>query len=218
MSEQVPVDQTTSAIAPEKRDEVVEVADKPVEAPASTVANTEQTAANEEPSSIHAKQEEPVKDVVAATTATTEPEVANPEATKPDEPKVEKPAYLSKNPALSELFDRLPTILGNTGHNEMWGVTLKDSNDIPTVNVLIKYLRANEGNAKAAETQLTKALQWRKEVNPLALAESARFSTVKYGGLGYLTTFEENGRPLVFTWNIYGAVKDITATFSDTDE
>ncbi|KAJ5146179.1 uncharacterized protein N7515_000743 [Penicillium bovifimosum] len=207
MSEQVPVDQTAAAIAPEKRDGV-EVADKPVEAPAAIVASIEPTAATEEP----------VKDVVAAPTATTEPEVAKPEAAKPDEPKVEKPAYLSKTPALAELFDRLPTILAQTGHNEMWGVNLKDSNDIPTVNVLIKFLRANECNAQAAETQLTKALQWRKEVNPLALAESARFSTAKYGGLGYLTTFEENGRPLVFTWNIYGAVKDITATFSDTDE
>ncbi|KAJ5562734.1 hypothetical protein N7461_001495 [Penicillium sp. DV-2018c] len=213
MTTQVPVDQATSAIAPEKRDGVVEVVDKPVEASASIVANTEQTAA----------EGEPVKDAVAATTATTEPEVANPgatnlEAPKPDEPKVEKPVYLTKNPALVELFDRLPTILANTNHNEMWGVNLKDSNDIPTVNVLIKFLRANEGNAKEAENQLTKALQWRKEVNPLKLAETATFSTAKYGGLGYLTTFEENGRPLVFTWNIYGAVKDITATFSDTDE
>ncbi|KAJ5795003.1 hypothetical protein N7457_001602 [Penicillium paradoxum] len=213
MSDQTPVDQIPSAVVPEKREESVEVADKPVETPATTTENTESTAAKEEPASTPVKTEESVKDDTTTTAATTEPEVAAPE-----EPKVEKPAYLSQNPALGELFDRLPTIIGDTGHNEMWGITLKDSDDIPTVNVLIKFLRANEGNAKAAESQLTKALQWRKDVNPLGLVESAKYSAAKYGGLGYLTTYEENGRPLVFTWNIYGAVKDITATFSNTDE
>jgi hypothetical protein len=84
--------------------------------------------------------------------------------------------------------------------------------------VLIKFLRANEGNAKAAEDQLSKALKWRKDVNPLALAESGKYSATKYGGLGYFTTYEENGRPLVFTWNIYGAVKDANATFANSDE
>lgn len=210
-------DQNPSAV-PEKR-EPVEATDKPVETPAETpepaTENTDQTAA--EPASAPVKNEDPAKDAAAAPAATTEPEATKTEATKP-EPKVEKPAYLTKNPALSELFDRLPTILGNVGHSEMWGITLKESDDIPTVNVLIKFLRANEGNAKAAESQLTKALQWRKEVNPSALAESAKYSAAKYGGLGYLTTYEEDGRPLVFTWNIYGAVKDIATTFSNTDE
>ncbi|CAG8899807.1 unnamed protein product [Penicillium egyptiacum] len=199
------------APVPEKREETVEAVDKP-ETLATVAENTEQTAAKDEPASAPVKEEVPANDATAAT-ATTESEAA-----KTEEPKVEKPAYLSKNPALGELFNRLPTILGDIGHTEMWGVPLKDSDDIPTVNVLIKFLRANEGNAKAAETQLTKALQWRKDVNPLALAESAKYSAAKFGGLGYLTTYEENGRPLVFTWNIYGAVKDISATFADTDE
>ncbi|KAJ5958433.1 uncharacterized protein N7479_005583 [Penicillium vulpinum] len=212
----MPADQNApvALVAPvvtEKR-ETVEAVDKPVETPATTTESTEQTVAKDESTSAPV-EEVAATDDAAATTATAESEAA-----KPEEPKVEKPAYLSKNPALSELFGRLPTILENTGHTEMWGVPLKDSDDIPTVNVLIKFLRANEGNAKAAETQLSSALQWRKEVNPLALAESAKYSAAKFGGLGYLTTYEENGRPLVFTWNIYGAVKDITATFSNTDE
>jgi len=198
---------------PEKPEETVEVVDKPVETPVTAAENTEQTAAKDEPASDLVKEGVASNEATVATTAITESEAA-----KPEEPKVEKPAYLSKNPALSELFNRLPTILGNIGHTEMWGVPLKDSDDIPTVNVLIKFLRANEGNAKAAETQLSKALQWRKDVNPLALAESAKYSAAKFEGLGYLTTYEENGRPLVFTWNIYGAVKDISATFADTDE
>lgn len=141
-----------------------------------------------------------------------------PEAAKPEEQKPQKPAYVTKIPSLSEFFDHLPAILSKTGHDEMWGVTLKDTEDIPTVNVLIKFLRANEGNLSAAEDQLRKALEWRKQTNPLALIESGRYSASKYGGLGYLTTYEEDGRPLVFTWNIYGAVKDMTATFADSDE
>jgi hypothetical protein len=97
-------------------------------------------------------------------------------------------------------------------------VQLKDSEDVPTVNVLIKFLRANEGNVQGAQDQLRKALEWRKKTDPLALVESGRYSATKYGGLGYLTTYEQDGRPLVFTWNIYGAVKDVSATFGDSDE
>lgn len=200
-------------VVPEKPEETVEAVDKPVETPATADENTEQTGAKDEPASAPVKEEVAANDATASTAAT-----GGPEAAKSEEPKVEKPSYLSRNPALGELFNRLPTIVGNIGHTEMWGVPLKDSDDIPTVNVLIKFLRANEGNTKAAETQLSKALQWRKDVNPLALAESAKYSAAKFGGLGYLTTYEENGRPLVFTWNIYGAVKDIGTTFADTDE
>jgi len=207
-----PVDQT-APVVPEKREETVEAADKPTETPATAAETTDQTASKQEPASAPVKDEEPVKDTSVAAATTTEPEAA-----KSEEPKVEKPAYLTKTPALGELFDRLPTILSTIGHNEMWGVELKDSNDIPTVNVLIKFLRANEGNVNAAEEQLSKALKWRKDVNPLELAESGKYSATKYGGLGYLTTYEENGRPLVFTWNIYGAVKDVNATFANSDE
>ncbi|KAF7115166.1 hypothetical protein CNMCM5793_001400 [Aspergillus hiratsukae] len=131
----------------------------------------------------------------------------------------EQPAYLAKNPALAQFFERLPAILSSTGHAEMWGVPLKDSDDAPTVNVLIKFLRANEGNVKLAEEQLTKALKWRKEMNPSALAESTSYSATKFGGLGYLTIYKEaNGAETVVTWNIYGGVKDINTTFGDMDE
>ncbi|PLB51876.1 CRAL/TRIO domain-containing protein [Aspergillus steynii IBT 23096] len=130
-----------------------------------------------------------------------------------------KPDYLTKNPSLGQLLERLPSILSSSGHDEMWGVPLKDSADAPTVNVLIKFLRANEGNAKLAEEQLTKALQWRKQMNPAALVESGRFNASKFGGLGYLTTYQEaDNKELVVTWNIYGAVKNIDDTFGDMDE
>ncbi|KAJ5775589.1 uncharacterized protein N7511_000600 [Penicillium nucicola] len=202
MSDQKPADP-----APEPKPMEAVEGDQP-EAPVTAAENTE-TAKDEPAISAPAKEEEPAKDAIAST--------AEPEATKPDE-KVEKPEYLTKTPALGQFFDRLPTILTSIGHDEMWGVQLKDSADVPTVNVLIKFLRANEGNVQAAEDQLRKALQWRKDVNPLALAESGNYSASKYGGLGYLSTYEKDGRPLVFTWNIYGAVKDVNATFADSDE
>ncbi|RHZ56696.1 CRAL/TRIO domain protein [Aspergillus thermomutatus] len=141
------------------------------------------------------------------------------EEEKPVAEQPEQPAYLAKNPALAQFFERLPAILSSTGHAEMWGVPLKDSDDAPTVNVLIKFLRANEGNVKLAEEQLTKALKWRKEMDPSALAESTNYSAAKFGGLGYLTVYKEaNGAETVVTWNIYGGVKDINSTFGDMDE
>ncbi|OJD22587.1 phosphatidylinositol transfer protein SFH5 [Blastomyces percursus] len=139
---------------------------------------------------------------------------------KPHEAPVDtRPEYLSKNPALSELFEKLASILKRADYNEMWGVTLKDSDDIPTVNVLIKFLRANEGNVKLAEEQLTKALEWRKKMNPLALVENTSYSSAKFQGLGYVANYkDQNQGNVVFTWNIYGSVKDVNRTFGDIDE
>lgn len=134
-------------------------------------------------------------------------------------PEDTRPAYLSKNPALSAFFEKLPKILKATGHNEMWGVSLKDSDDIPTVNILIKFLHANEGNLKEAEDQLTKALEWRKTMKPLELVENASFPKDKFNGLGYVTTYNDpKSGKAIFTWNIYGSVKDIDATFGNLDE
>lgn len=199
MSETKPVE--TPAAEPEKP---VEASDKPAE---TTEPAQEEAPKTEEPT-------EAPKDAPAADAAKAE---EKPEE-KPEEKKPELPAYITKVPSLDKFFEKLPKILSETGHPEMWGVELKDTADIPTVNVLIKFLRANEGNLVGAETQLRKALEWRKEVKPLELVESGKFSSTKYGGLGYLTTYEQDGRPLIFTWNIYGAVKDVNSTFGDSDE
>ncbi|KAJ5759811.1 Phosphatidylinositol transfer protein sfh5 [Penicillium odoratum] len=219
MSDPKPVEQAPIA-EPEKL-ETVEIADKLEETPAAPATeniNTEEAPKEdasktaEEPTTAEPAKEEPVREELAqdAPAATTEPEAAKPEENKP--------AYLTNIPSLAQFFEHLPSIVSKTGHSEMWGVPLKDSEDIPTANVLIKFLRANEGNLSAAEEQLRKALEWRKETNPLELIQSGKYSASKYGGLGYLTTYDQDGRPLVFTWNIYGAVKDMSATFSDSDE
>lgn len=219
---------------PEKTAPAPEAVDKAVEPPTETTAASapvpeaqpEQTPA--EPAQKEAISTGQPSGNAPAAEATPEaaPEAEEPAAAavpeqKDDQPAAadEKPAYLAKNPALSQLFDRLPTILSSSGHDEMWGIPLMDSADVPTVNVLIKFLRANEGNAKLAEEQLTKALEWRKQINPSALVESGRFNASKFGGLGYLTTYQEvDGKELVVTWNIYGAVKSIDDTFGDMDE
>lgn len=217
MSEQKPIEQTPVA-EPEKLEEAAvasgapEASDKPSETPAAAIEITDKEA---EPKAEEPVQETPAKEEELVKNAPVAPE---PEATKPEEPKPEQPAYLTKIPGLAQLFEQLPKVLNDTGYNEMWGVQLKDSEDVPTVNVLIKFLRANEGNVQGAQDQLRKALEWRKKTDPLSLVESGCYSATKYGGLGYLTTFEQDGRPLVFTWNIYGAVKDVKATFGDSDE
>lgn len=168
----------------------------------------------------------------APVVSTEQPSAAVPEATTPaaettkdavEEPQQPEapvqPEYLTKVPGLEKFFEELPSILQKTGHSEMWGVPLKDSKDIPTVNVLIKFLRANEGNVQLAVNQLTKALEWRKEINPIEIVENAKFSAKKFEGMGYITSYlDPTYGETVFTWNIYGGVKDLHSTFGDLDE
>lgn len=208
MSDQKPADQTP-VVEAAKPEESVPAAEKSVDHQL-TAENTNMDAENKAQAPGEQLQaEEPATATITPTTV---------EETKPEDQKPEQPAYLTNVPSLSEFFNRLPSIVSKAGHSEMWGVPLKDSEDIPTVNVLIKFLRANEGILDAAEDQLRKALEWRRDTKPLELVESGRYSASKYGGLGYLTTYEQDGRPLVFTWNIYGAVKDVHSTFGDCDE
>ena len=132
-----------------------------------------------------------------------------------------KPDYLAKNPALTNLYEKLPSILSATGHREMFGVPLKeDYRDIPTINILIKFLRANDGNVKEAEEQLRKALEWRKKMDPAALLEKGSYNPAKFDGLGYMTKYKtgDDKEDVIITWNIYGGVKDMDYTFGDVDE
>ena len=109
------------------------------------------------------------------------------------------------------------------GHPEMWGVQLADpEHDIPTQIILQKFLNAYDGDLAKAKDVLTKSLTWRKETKPLDLLAKAH-AKAKFGGLGYVTTYGRAtaGEPEskeVFTWNIYGGVKDINSTFGDLKE
>ncbi|KAE8348046.1 CRAL-TRIO domain-containing protein [Aspergillus coremiiformis] len=204
-----PPTQTIATPAPEAEAEQKQ----PVESSPSDVNHTTENPPNQ------TVAEAPEEDAAPAAAPAAPVEVAPAQEQQDEEkPADNTPEYLAKNPALSELFDRLPAVLSSSDHNEMWGIPLKDSTDIPTVNVLIKFLRANEGNVKLAEDQLTKALQWRKQTNPIALIED-RYSAKKFGGLGYLNMCKDaQGNETVITWNIYGGVKDLGTTFGNVDE
>lgn len=204
MADQKPVETVLAESQPATQDVAPGSSEQPAEPVATTTATSAEPAANEENIAPTTDEANNATDTDAGTSAAAKPE--------------EQPAYLVKIPALVQFFDKLPALLASTGHGEMWGVPLKDRDDVPTVNVLIKFLRANDGNLPAAEEQLRKALAWRKEMDPLALVSTGKHSKLKFDGLGFVTNYEENGQPLVFTWNIYGAVKDMSATFENLDE
>lgn len=120
---------------------------------------------------------------------------------------------------LAKLFKELPDIVKESDHNEIWGVTLADESHVPTTIVLEKFLRANTKDVSKAKAQLIEALKWRKRMEPSKLIE-AEYDSVKFGDLGYVTAYQlpdGKGKEII-TWNIYGAVKDIKATFGDIQE
>lgn len=121
---------------------------------------------------------------------------------------------------LSRLFAELPAIFEAAGHNEMWGIVLDPSEThVQTSIVLEKFLRANAKDVPKAKAQLVEALKWRKTMQPQKLLEDTEFDKVKFGNLGYVTSYTiSEGRKEIITWNIYGAVKDVKKTFSDVPE
>lgn len=110
----------------------------------------------------------------------------------------------------------------SNGHPEIWGVSLADpESHVPTQIVLQKYLNANDGDVLKAKDQLTKTLEWRAKMKPLELIKK-KFNRSKFEGLGYVTTFgAEDASPEnkeIFTWNIYGSVKNMEQTFGKLEE
>lgn len=202
--------------------------DKTATAPAPAAPAEPQTA-DKKPEESKPETNDKTTDQPSATAETTTTESTAPAPAAAEEPTTtntkeeapEKPAYFKNNPDLATFFERLPAIIKNAEHREMWGVHLvdNDASHAPTINILIKYLRANEGNVKLGEEQLTNALKWRKSMDPVALAETGVYDAGKFAGLGYLTNYTEpSGKEIVVTWNIYGGVKDLGKTFGDMDE
>ncbi|KAI5282800.1 Non-classical phosphatidylinositol transfer protein (PITP) [Ascosphaera aggregata] len=129
-----------------------------------------------------------------------------------------RPNHIKSTPQLEHFFQSLPAILETASYDEMWGVQLKLTYDhIPTVNILMKFLRANDGSLKLAQEQLAKALAWRKKMDPIGLVNGVYSS--KFKGLGYLTEYAGKNRKEIFTWNTYGgAAKRINETFGNTED
>lgn len=106
-------------------------------------------------------------------------------------------------------------------HDEVWGVQLSDpEHHIPSQIVFQKYLNANDGDIAKAKDQLKSTLDYRAKMNVSKLV-AKQYSKEKFGGLGYITNYDgETMTPEtreVFTWNIYGNVKDIQKSFGDMD-
>ncbi|PHH82597.1 hypothetical protein CDD83_3217 [Cordyceps sp. RAO-2017] len=122
---------------------------------------------------------------------------------------------------LAQLTARLPQLVQETGHGEMWGVELAEGPErAPAQVVLRKFLRANGGSVDGAEKQLRAALEWRKAVRPDALLDGPPFDGRRFGGLGFVTVHGgvDGGEQTVVTWNIYGAVKNNKATFGQVKD
>ncbi|GKT46065.1 phosphatidylinositol transfer protein sfh5 [Colletotrichum spaethianum] len=188
------------AAVPESQPVAAEPAADPTPAPAATADAAAQQQQTEQPAPTGQKTEENAQEKAAT------------------EKPAEKPVEKTQTP-LTSLFDKLPGILSEARHNEMWGVQLSNSTHVPTTVVLQKFLRANDDDVSKAADQLQKALIWRRDTNPGKLLDDVSFDNKKFGELGYVTTHKDaQGKEMIITWNIYGAVKDKKATFGNVDE
>ncbi|EXJ72095.1 uncharacterized protein A1O5_04599 [Cladophialophora psammophila CBS 110553] len=106
-------------------------------------------------------------------------------------------------------------------HPEIWGVTLADpATHVPTQVILQKYLNAYDGDLAKSKETLTKTLDWRAKMKPMELVKK-KFNRNKFAGLGYTTVYGDADAAAdpeareVFTWNIYGSVKNLDETFGN---
>ena len=137
----------------------------------------------------------------------------------------EQPAAAAAAAAGPTPLAQLWKVAQETGHPEVWGVTLADpETHVPSQIVLQKYLNANDGNLAKAKDQLIKTLEWRAKMKPLELVKKT-FSKPKFEGLGFVTSYAADGAAAeqpegreVFTWNIYGGVASIDNTFGSLEE
>lgn len=166
---------------------------------------------------------EATKDTPATATSTASPiatetmaEGEKPSDETNDKSKTEEKAEstakeaIPKKTPLDEFGAKLPEILKEVEHDEMWGVKLVTpvSTHVPTQIVLQKFLNANDGELPKAVDQFRGALKFRKEKKPLELVKKT-FNAKKFADLGAVTVYPIKGStvPEVFTWNLYGNVK-----------
>ncbi|RMD40651.1 hypothetical protein DV735_g4468, partial [Chaetothyriales sp. CBS 134920] len=134
------------------------------------------------------------------------------------------PKATQKEAAPSTPLQQLYAAAKSHSHGEIWGIQLADPDShIPSQIVFQKYLNANDGDVAKAKDQLIKTLNWRQENKPLELT-AATFSRERFAGLGYVTVYGDTSASAkpedkeVFTWNVYGIVKDLDKTFGDLKE
>ncbi|KAE8542646.1 phosphatidylinositol transfer protein SFH5 [Cryptococcus gattii VGV] len=127
---------------------------------------------------------------------------------------------LADDHPLLQFNSRLPAILSEAGHSQIWGVTLTYSTPpaFSTLIILQKFLRSVENSVDEAATALGKTLKWRKDWGLDGSADGKEKEDLgpDFEGLGYVTEIKKaDGGDEIVTWNVYGAVKDLKSTFGD---
>ncbi|WWC92029.1 uncharacterized protein L201_006983 [Kwoniella dendrophila CBS 6074] len=129
---------------------------------------------------------------------------------------------LAEDHILLKFHARLPKIIEEAGHSDIWGVKLSTAEppEFSTLIILQKYLRSTSNDLEKSVVNLTKTLKWRKEFGLDKKKEQGTEEEEDFGpdfdGLGYVTKVgKDNGRDDIVTWNVYGAVKDLKKPFGD---
>ncbi|KAL1879152.1 Non-classical phosphatidylinositol transfer protein (PITP) [Diaporthe australafricana] len=189
------------------------------ESAAPVPAATEETKADEAKPAEEDKKEEAAKVDEKTETKPTADEAA---ATKEKAPAAAAKDVTPKKTPFEEFDAKVPDILKEIDHDEVWGVKLVTpaSSHVPTQIVIQKFLNANDGDLTKAIDQFKGALKFRKEKKPLELIRKT-FKAEKFGDLGAVTVYpvKDSSIPEVFTWNLYGNVKGkIDDVFTPLDE
>ncbi|KUI64229.1 Phosphatidylinositol transfer protein SFH5 [Cytospora mali] len=193
------------------------------ELPAEATTDPAPAPANATEENVHSATAESVEETPTDEASTVAPSVtgtktkeAKPTEEMKDELKAEENTESTtkevapKKTPFDEFEIKLPEILKEIDHDEMWGVKLVTpvSTSIPTQIVLQKFLNANDGDPTKAVDQFKGALKFRKEKKPVELVKKT-FSANKFADLGAVTVYpvKDSTVPEVFTWNLYGNVK-----------
>ncbi|CAK9785875.1 CRAL/TRIO domain-containing protein [Cutaneotrichosporon oleaginosum] len=146
-----------------------------------------------------------------------EPAAAAPAQSEPEGPEVTIAGWGTLKPShpLLRFHARLAGIIDAASHRQIWGVTLDGATPtFATLLILQKYLRSVADDVDAAAAALQSTLVWRREFG-LDAAPIWEEQFEGFEGLGYVTHLSTGE---VVTWNLYGAVKDLGATFGDLDK
>ncbi|CAG8685543.1 11067_t:CDS:2 [Acaulospora colombiana] len=97
----------------------------------------------------------------------------------------------------------------------LWGVELSATSPTAKASVvLVKFIRARQGNLEAAKSMLVSTLKWREEFKVDHLAKE-EFPEDVFGKVGVISGKDKAGRPV--TYNFYGSVSP-EVVFKDVDQ
>ncbi|PVG04713.1 CRAL/TRIO domain-containing protein [Serendipita vermifera] len=121
---------------------------------------------------------------------------------------------------VKKLRSLLPEISAEAYDNKekvprLWGVELSSTSPTAKASVvLVKFIRARQGDLEAAKTMLVSTLKWREEFKVDHLAKE-EFPEDVFGKVGVISGKDKEGRPV--TYNFYGSVSP-EIVFKDVDQ